>query len=110
VSASLFQFAEGMNAQPKYGEIQMLKSILAASALLICASTASFAAEEKMACDDASIMKMEEAAMAMKDPAMKESMEMAMKEVEMAKMAMKESKTDDCSMHLGEAMKATMKK
>ena len=66
-------------------------------------------AGEAVACDDASIMKAEEGAMAMKDPAMKESMEMAMKEVEMAKMAMKESKTDECAMHLDAAMKATAK-
>jgi hypothetical protein len=89
---------------------KMSKTLFAAAAFFAFASTATYAAEEKMACDDASIMKMEEAAMAMKDPAMKETMEMAMKEVEMAKMAMKENKTDDCSMHLGEAMKATMKK
>ena len=30
---------------------------------------------------------------------------MAMKEVEMAKASMKDGKMDDCSMHLGEAMK-----
>jgi predicted outer membrane protein len=88
----------------------MIRTFFAAAAVLAFASTAAYSAEEKMACDDATVMKMEEAAMAMKDPAMKESMEMAMKEVETAKMAMKEGKTDDCSMHLGEAMKATMKK
>ena len=66
-------------------------------------------AGETAECDDASIMKAEEGAMAMKDPAMKENMEMAMKEVEMAKMAMKESKNDECKMHLDAAMKATAK-
>jgi hypothetical protein len=49
---------------------------------------------------------MEEGAMAMKDPAQKDAMMMAMKEVEMAKASMKDGKMDDCSMHLGEAMKA----
>jgi hypothetical protein len=88
----------------------MIKTLFAAAAVFAFASTAAYSAEEKMACDDATIMKMEEGAMAMKDPAMKEGMEMAMKEVEMAKMSMKEGKTDDCSMHLGEAMKAQMKK
>ena len=87
----------------------MIKSILTAAALVMSMTAASFAMEE-MKCDDASIMKMEESAMAMKDPAMKESMEMAMKEVDMAKMAMKESKMDDCKMHLGNAMKATESK
>ena len=88
----------------------MIKTLLAASALLLCASTAGFAAEEMMACDDANIMKMEKEAMAMTDPAMKETMEMAMKEVETAKMAMKEGKTEDCQKSLDAAMKATMKK
>ena len=83
----------------------MIKTLLATSALLLTLSTAGFAAE-MMACDDANIMKMEEGAMAMKDPAMKESMEMAMKEVDMAKMSMKEGKKEDCSMHLDAAMKA----
>jgi hypothetical protein len=59
------------------------------------------------ACDDASIMKMEEMAKGMTDPAMKDKMEMAMKEVEMAKMSMKDNKADDCMMHLDNAMKAT---
>ena len=84
----------------------MIKSLFAAAAVLAFASSAAFAAEEKMACDDASIMKMEEGAMAMKDPAQKDAMMMAMKAVEMAKTSMKDGKMDDCSMHLGESMKA----
>jgi predicted outer membrane protein len=87
----------------------MTKTLLTVAALLVSVSFAS--AQDKMACDDATIMKMEEGAKAMTDPAMKESMEMAMKEVEMAKMAMKEGKTDDCMKNLENAMKATeMKK
>ena len=84
----------------------MIKTFFAAAAVLAFASTAAYSAEEKMACDDATVMKMEEGAMAMKDPAQKDAMMMAMKAVEMAKASMKDGKMDDCSMHLGEAMKA----
>ena len=87
----------------------MIKSILTAAALVMSMTASSFAMDE-MKCDDASIMKMTESAMAMKDPAMKESMEMAMKEVDMAKMAMKDSKMDECKMHLDNAMKASAPK
>jgi hypothetical protein len=87
----------------------MTKTLLTVAALLLSVSFAS--AEDKMACDDATIMKLEEGAKAMTDPAMKESMEMAMKEVDMAKMAMKENKAEDCMKHMDAAMKATeMKK
>jgi predicted outer membrane protein len=88
----------------------MTKTLLTAAALLASVSFAS-ADNHAVACDDATIMKMEEGAKAMTDPAMKESMEMAMKEVETAKMAMKEGKTEDCVKSLENAMKATeMKK
>jgi hypothetical protein len=87
----------------------MTKTLLTVAALLVSVSFAS--AEDKMACDDAGIMKLEEMAMGMKEPAQKEAMEMAMKEVEMAKMSMKEKKAEDCMMHMDAAMKATeMKK
>jgi len=87
----------------------MLKLMCAAAVLAVAGSAPAFA-EDMMACDDASIMKAEEMAMAMTEPAQKESMEMAMKEVEMAKMAMKDGKMDECSEHLGAASKATMMK
>jgi hypothetical protein len=83
----------------------MTKTILAAAALMACMMTAS-SAMDKMACDEASMKKMEDGAMAMKDPAQKDAMMMAMKAVDMAKTAMKDGKMDDCSMHLDEAMKA----
>jgi hypothetical protein len=85
----------------------MFKSLIAAAALTLALSSAALA--EDMMCDDASIMKAEEMAKGMTDPAMKDKMEMAMKEVDMAKMSMKENKMDDCKMHIGEAMKATAK-
>jgi hypothetical protein len=87
----------------------MTKTLLTVAALLVSVSFAS--AEDKMACDDATIMKLEETAMGMKEPAQKDAMMMAMKEVEMAKASMKEKKTEDCMMHMDAAMKATeMKK
>ncbi len=85
----------------------MIKSLIAAAAVTLALSSAALA--EDMMCDDASIMKAEEMAKGMTDPAMKDKMEMAMKEVDMAKMSMKENKMDDCKMHIGEAMKATAK-
>jgi hypothetical protein len=59
-----------------------------------------------MKCDDASMMKMDEAIKADTDPAMKKDVDMATKEMDMAKMAMKDNKTDECMMHMGEAMKS----
>jgi hypothetical protein len=52
------------------------------------------------------MMKMDEAIKAGTDPMMKQDADMAMKEMDMAKMAMKDGKMDDCSMHLTNAMKA----
>jgi hypothetical protein len=54
-------------------------------------------------CDEASMMKMQAEMDAMTDEAMKTA---AMKEMDMAKDAMKANKTDDCVMHMDEAMKA----
>lgn len=84
----------------------MFKTIFATTALIASLSAPAFAAG-MMACDDASIMKTEEMAKGMTDPMKKDQMMMAMKEVDSAKMAMKDGKTDDCSMHLDNAMKAT---
>ena len=39
----------------------MIKTLFAATAVFAFASTAAYSAEEKMACDDATVMKMEEA-------------------------------------------------
>ena len=83
---------------------------------LIVATIAGFAliapahADEMMKCDDASMMKMQNEMDAMTDPAMKEHKEMAMKEMDMAKMAMKDGKMEDCTMHMGEAGKQMMTK
>ena len=62
----------------------------------------SFAVNLKQ-CDVGSMLKLEKSAMAVKD---KGEMEAAMKEVDMAKKAMKDHKMDDCAMHMEGAMKA----
>ena len=65
---------------------------------------------EAMKCDDASMMKMQTDMDAMSDPAMKANKDMAMKQMGMAKNAMKDKKMEDCSMHMGMAsMSMTMK-
>jgi hypothetical protein len=61
-------------------------------------------ADDMMMCDDAHIMKAEEAAKMLKG----DQMTMAMKDVDDAKMAMKEGKTEDCMMALEKAMKDSM--
>lgn len=66
-------------------------------------------ADDMMKCDDASMMMMQTEMDKVTDPAMKDKKEMAMKEMDMAKMAMKDGKMDDCTMHMGEAKKAMMK-
>ena len=83
----------------------MSKLILAATALFLASSTMSFADEMK-ACDDAT------SAMIMKEVegAAGDAKAMGMKELEMAKMSMKEGKMEDCSKHLGMAAEAVMKK
>ncbi|MGX5841031.1 hypothetical protein ACWGTI_09940 [Mesorhizobium sp. ArgA1] len=62
-----------------------------------------------MKCDDASMMKMQADMDAMTGEAMKPQKEAAMKEMEMAKDAMKANKADDCMMHMDMAMKAMKK-
>lgn len=87
----------------------MIKSILAASALGICLIQPAFADDAMMKCDDASMMKMQTDMDAMTGDAMKPQKEMAMKEMDMAKDSMKANKTDDCMMHMDNAMKAMKK-
>jgi hypothetical protein len=64
-------------------------------------------AAEMMKCDDASMMKVKAGIdKAMKDASMKQKEDMAMKHMDLAKTAMSAKKTDECAMHLDEAMKA----
>jgi hypothetical protein len=83
-----------------------MKTLLATAALAIFAFAGSANAAEMKACDDDTF------AMVMKavDGAKGDAKEMGMKELDMAKMAMKEKKAEDCSMHLGMAEKAAMMK
>ena len=84
----------------------MIKSLLTATALIVCFSSAGQAAT-MMKCTNKNIGKMEHAAMAMNAPTQKHDMEMAMEAVHMAQMSKKEGKKHDCQMHLDEAMKMT---
>lgn len=80
----------------------MIKTIFAAAMLSALAAPAF--ADDMMMCDDDHIMKAEEAA----KMATGETMDMAMKDVDAAKMAMKDGKDDECVMHLEKVMKDTM--
>lgn len=80
----------------------MMRSLFTAAILGLALSAPAYAAE-MAPCDEASIMKINEAIEADTDPAMKKEVEMAMKQVEKAEMAMKDGKTEDCSTHLGMA-------
>jgi hypothetical protein len=75
---------------------------LIATAILAALAMPALADDMMMKCDDATMMKAEEHAKMMKG----DSMTMAMQEVDMAKTAMKDGKTDDCMKHLDKAMKA----
>jgi hypothetical protein len=85
----------------------MLKSILAAAALAVVVAQPAFADDAMMKCDDASMMKLQTDMDAMSGDAMKK--DAAMKEMDMAKEAMKANKADDCVMHMDMAMKAMKK-
>jgi len=87
----------------------MLRSTLVAAAFAIVFIHPAFAQDAMVKCDDASMMKMQTEMDAMTGTAMKKKKEMAMKEMDMAKKAMKANKTDDCTMHLEGAMKAMKK-
>lgn len=91
----------------------MLKSTLLVAALAVAFIQPVFAQNSMkagdaamMKCDDASMMKMQGHMDAMTDPSKKD---MAMKEMQMAKDAMKAKKMDDCAMHMDGAMKAMSK-
>ena len=85
----------------------MLKSMLAAAALAVVVAQPALADDAMMKCDDASMMKLQTDMDAMAGDAMKK--DAAMKEMDMAKEAMKANKADDCVMHMDMAMKAMKK-
>jgi hypothetical protein len=90
-------------------EIPMTKTltaILFASAMTM-ASANMASAMEKMKCDDDAMMKVEMMMKEHKGDKMK--MESAMKENDMAAMAKKDGKMDECAMHLNMAAESLMK-
>lgn len=87
-----------------------MKKLMAAAALLVFAFAAPAYAYDMAKCDDASLMAIQTHMDGMTDPAMKEHKEMAMKEMEMAKTAMKDGKMDDCTAHMRKANTEMMKK
>jgi hypothetical protein len=98
--------AAGMFPVLRSKDQHMLK-FTAATLLVFAAATPTFAAD-KLACNDDGMMKVE---MMMKEKmAMKADTAMAMKENDMAMMAKKDGKMDDCAMHLNMAQEELMKK
>jgi hypothetical protein len=87
----------------------MIKTLLAAAGIAATFALPALADDMPM-CDDATMMKVDEAMKADTDPKMKDMVDMAMKEMDMAKMAMKDNKMDDCSMHISKAMEQMMMK
>jgi hypothetical protein len=83
----------------------MQKITLAAAVLAGAFAMPAMAEAMTMKCDEATIMKMDKDVDGMADMAMKEK---AMKEMTMAKDAMKMNKTDDCIMHMDNAHKSMM--
>ena len=94
----------GRNDDVPSMELEM-KYLLITAALASIAFSGAARAGAMATCDDATMMKVEKDLMGMTDPAMKDKMMMGMKELDMAKTAMKEHKDSDCAMHLDTAMK-----
>jgi hypothetical protein len=87
-----------------------MKTLLLSAAIVVAFLSAPANAAMHMKCDDATMMKMQTDMDAMSDPAMTMNKDMAMKQMGMAKTAMKDNKMDECSMHMGMAdMSMTMK-
>ena len=87
-----------------------MKTALFAAAVLGLVLAAPVNAAEMAACDDATMMKVNEAIKADTDPKMKDAVTMATEEMQKAEMSMKDHKMDDCSMHIGKAMESMMMK
>jgi hypothetical protein len=85
-----------------------MKAFIFAAALVALAAPAF--AEDMAKCTDDNMKMTEMKLMEMKEPAQKDAMMMGIKELDMAKMSMKDSKDQDCMMHLDAAMKATATK
>lgn len=77
-----------------------MKAIFLTTGLFVLCMFGPAQAIGPMACDDTTMAKMQTEMDAMTDPAMKMNKDMAMKQMDMAKMSMKGSKMEDCSMQL----------
>ena len=88
---------------PAEEEKIMFKLIVATAIVTAGMAMPVFAAETVM-CDDAHMVKAETAAKAAKG----DKMAMAMKDIDAAKLAMKDGKMDECKTHLEKVMKDTM--
>ena len=88
-------------------KITFASAILALSLVQPVFAEDAMKSEAMMKCDDASMMKLQTDMDAMTGDAMKK--DAAMKEMDMAKDAMKANKADDCVMHMDMAMKAMKK-
>ena len=86
----------------------MIKKVLVPAVLVIGFIHPAAAMDTMMKCDNASMMKVQ-SEMDVMDNSMKEQKAMAMKEMDMAKKAMKAKKDKDCTMHLDSAMKSMKK-
>ena len=87
----------------------MIKSLMTAGVLALALAAPAYA-DDMMKCDDASMMKMDDMIKADTDPNMKKDVDMAMKDMEMAKTAMKDGKMDDCMKNMEQAKKDMMMK
>jgi chorismate mutase len=92
----------------KEKRLTMIKTVLVTATFAIGFIHPAAAMETMMKCDNASMMKVQSEMEAM-DSSMKTQKTMAMKEMDMAKKAMKAHKSKECMMHLDSAMKATKK-
>jgi hypothetical protein len=89
----------------------MLKSILAAAAVLTALSGVARADDmAKTTCDDATFKMMTDSMAKDTDPKMADGVKMAGDQMKMAMDSMKAGKMDDCSKHIGMAMDSMMMK
>jgi hypothetical protein len=92
----------------KEKRLTMIKTVLVTAMFAIGFIHPAAAMDTMMKCDNASMMKVHSEMEAM-DSSMKAQKTMAMKEMDMAKKAMKAHKNKECMMHLDSAMNATKK-
>jgi hypothetical protein len=100
-----------MNKDMAMKQMEMAKTSMQANKMEDCSAQLGMAQMSMtMKCDDATMKMMQTNMDAMTDPAMKANKDAAMKSMEMAKTSMTDKKTDECMMHMGEAMGAMHKK